>query len=165
MIALFMQDRLFVDAVIARPGGLAMLVEYRLHDGVAFSDQDGLLIDADKDRRRLVPARVITRLPAVIGVLVENRFILHAVVGCLSDVAVNIVGPLCPGVTVRHPDRFVVETKVSLLDTPAAIVVFRFPAMMAILVQYRFAIDAMQAHPRLPAAGVELRFHRGETRC
>src|SRR5205085_8581581 len=35
--------------------------------------------------------------------------------------------------------------------------------MMAVLVQNRFAIDAMQAHPRLPAASVELRFHRGET--
>src|SRR5437763_6318798 len=124
MIALLMQDRLFIDAVIARSSGLAMLVEYRFHDGIAFSHQGWPLIDADKDRRGLVPAFVITRLPAVIGILVEDRFILHAVVGCLSHVAVNIVGPLCPGVTVRHPDRFVVETKVSLLNTPAALVVF-----------------------------------------
>src|SRR5881394_1803753 len=104
MITFLVQDRLFVDAVVARSRGFAVFIKYRLHDGITIRHESRLLIDADKDRRDFVTSFVVARLPAVVGILVEDRLVVDPVVGYLGYVPMEIVIPLHISVAIWHFD-------------------------------------------------------------
>jgi len=70
----------------------------------------------------------------MIRFLVEGGFALDAIISDLRDVYRGYRNPFHSGIPIRHPDRLSIQTQVSLSNSPAAVVVFRFPAVMSVLV-------------------------------
>src|SRR5438045_2413253 len=150
MVPILMQQGLAVHAVVALARFPSARIIPGCHGSVTGRYQDRFAVQTEIGGRYPIAPLVILQLPRVVTVAMQDRLVVHAMVSHARHLALAIKGRTKDSYAAPKQGGFAIEPDVNGRGLVTALVVFRFHAVIAVLVQDRLAVRTMISGPGRP---------------